>query len=148
MQKYSQEFSVGVFVLIGLLCLGYLTIKLGKLEMFSGNGYNIQARFTSVAGLKVGAGIEIAGVSVGKVTKIALDQTTYTAEVTLQLPPEVVLSNDAIASIKTSGLIGDKYISISLGNGNPIPPGGQLTETESSVDIESLISKVIFGGAK
>jgi len=146
MKKYSLEFSVGVFVLVGLACLGYLTIKLGKMELFGGDNYTITARFTSATGLKTGANVEIAGVQVGKVTRIGLDDL-YTAKVTMQIRRGVALSDDSIAAIKTSGLIGDRYISISLGGSSRfLTNGGEIEETQSAVDIEELISKYVFGG--
>ena len=148
MKKYTAEVSVGVFMVIGLLCLGYLTVKLGKMELFSEQGYQITARFASVTGLKTGASVEIAGVPVGKVTGIGLEAGTGRAVVTLQIDKAVALTDDCIASVKTSGLIGDKFISLSLGSGEVVPPHGELTETESSVDIEALISKYVFGGTK
>ena len=148
MKKYSLEFSVGVFVLIGLVCLGYMTIKLGKMEVFDNNGYIVKARFASITGLKVGASVEISGVPVGKVTVINLDKDYY-AQVSLQLDKNVKLSDDSIASVKTSGLIGDKYISLSRGASTTmLADGGEITETESAVDIEALISKYVFGGVQ
>lgn len=148
MKKYSLEFSVGVFVLIGLICLGYMTIRLGKMEVFGNDGYTIKAKFASIAGLKTGAGVEIAGVPVGKVTAVGLDQDYY-ALVSMQLDKNVRLSDDSIASVKTSGLIGDKYISLSRGASTTmLADGDELTETESAVDIEALISKYVFGGVK
>jgi phospholipid/cholesterol/gamma-HCH transport system substrate-binding protein len=148
MKKYSLECSVGLFVLVGLLCLGYMTIKLGKMEFFSGDGYTVHAKFASIAGLKVGAGVEISGVPVGKVTGIALSGDYY-ALVSMRLDRRVELGDDSIASIKTSGLIGDKYISISRGaSATPLADGGEMTETESAVDIEALISKYVFGGVQ
>lgn len=148
MKKYSLEFSVGLFVLIGVLCLGYMTVKLGKMELFGNNGYTLIARFASITGLKTGASVEIAGVQVGKVTGITLDNK-YEAKVSLQLNKEVKLSDDSIAAVKTSGLIGDKYISISLGGSSDyLAEGGEIVETQSAVDIEALISKYVFGGVE
>ncbi len=148
MEKYSLEFSVGVFVLIGMACLGYLTVKLGKMELFRSEGYTVSARFASVAGLKTGAGVEIAGVQVGKVTGITLDKD-YSARVSMQIGEGVALSDDSIASVKTSGLIGDKYISISLGGSDEyLTNGGEIVETQSAVDLEALISKYVFGGVQ
>ena len=149
MKKYSLEFSVGVFVLIGCICLAYLTVKLGKLEVFDGNnGYTVIAGFSSVTGLKTGARVEIAGVPVGKVTGIILNKD-YAARVTLLINKGIELSEDCIASVKTSGLIGDKYVSISLGGSETLLAAhGEITETESAVDIEALISKYVFGGVK
>ena len=102
MKKYSLEFSVGIFVLVGLLCLAYMTIKLGKMEVFANDGYTLSARFASITGLKVGASVEMAGVPVGKVTAIDLDKDYY-AQVSLQLQKGVQLGDDSIASVKTSG---------------------------------------------
>ena len=148
MKKYSLEFGVGVFVLIGCICLAYLTEKLGKMEVFGSDGYAVTARFSSVSGLKAGASVEIAGVPVGKVTSVALNGE-YTARVSLHIARGIELSEDCIASIKTSGLIGDKYISISPGGSETmLSNGGEITETESAVDIDTLISKYVFGGVK
>lgn len=142
----SKETIVGFFVMIGLVCLGYLTIKLGKMELFNSNGYSIFATFSSVSGLKPGAEIDIAGVKVGRVKSIRLDEKLPRAIVELQLNNDIKLTEDAIASVKTSGLIGDKYISIDPGGSDQLlKSGGEITDTESSIDIESLISKYIFG---
>lgn len=148
MKKYSLELYVGVFVFIGLLCLSYMTVKLGKMEVFGNDGYTLTANFSSITGLKTGASVEISGVPVGKVTGIALNKG-YLARVSLQLNKGIELSDDSIASIKTSGLIGDKYVSISLGGSDTLlADGDELTETESAVDIEALISKYVFGGVQ
>ena len=104
----NKEVLVGLFVLIGLLCTAYLTIKLGRMEIGGGDGYTLQARFTSVSGLRTGAEVEIAGVRVGRVARIELDPSDAMAIVTLQLDKQVKLTDDVIASVKTSGLIGDK----------------------------------------
>jgi phospholipid/cholesterol/gamma-HCH transport system substrate-binding protein len=146
MKKYSLEFSVGVFVLVGLVCLGYLTIKLGKLEIFGSDSYTLSARFTSATGLKTGSNVEIAGVQVGRVTRIGLDDN-YMARVTMQIRRGIRLSDDSIAAIKTSGLIGDRYISISIGGSSHfLADGSEIEETQSAIDIEELISKFVFGG--
>ena len=142
----SKEAAVGFFVLIGLICLGYLTIKLGKMELFNSDSYSVFATFTSVSGLKPGAEVDIAGVKVGRVKSIRLDNKLPRAIVELNVNNNIHLTDDAIASVKTSGLIGDKYISISPGGtGEPLKNGDEIMDTESSVDLESLISKYIFG---
>ncbi len=147
MKKYSKETSVGVFVLICLLCVGYLTVKLGKMEVLGDNTYTLFARFSSVAGLRSGAEVEIAGVPVGKVASISLDNEEALARVVLAIRKDIQLSDDVIASVKTSGLIGDKYIKLTPGGSLDIlEPGDEITETESAVDIEELISKYVFGG--
>ena len=146
-----RETAVGLFVLIGLLCVAYLTIKLGKMEVFTGQGYELNASFDSVSGLRVGADIEMAGVPVGKVTSVRLDPDPMSnqAVVRLRFDKDLHLSDDSIASVRTSGLIGDKFISISRGGSeHMLAPGDTITETESAVDLGSLISKYAFGGVK
>jgi len=146
-QSYSKETIAGIFVLIGILCIGYLTIKLGKMELIGDEGYTLHASFVSVAGLRVGANVEIAGVNVGRVTGIKLDEKTHSrAEVAMRIRKDVPLSDDVIASVKTSGLIGDKYIMLSPGASPDIlQDGDEVTDTQPSVDIESLISKYALG---
>ncbi|MDY0191325.1 MAG: outer membrane lipid asymmetry maintenance protein MlaD [Desulfuromonas sp.] len=145
MKRFNVEIVVGLFMLLGFGCFGYLSIKLGDVNLFGTKRYTVQARFGSVAGLKLGASVNIAGVEVGKVTKIGLDPVSYDALVSLEIDPQVELQDDSIASIRTAGMIGDRYVSISPG-GAPsiIPPGGELVETESSINLEELISKYIF----
>jgi len=147
--KGYRETAVGFFVLMGLLCVGYLTIKLGRMELLSNEGYRVVARFSSVAGLRVGADVEIAGVPVGRVASIELAKDSPAALVVLRLQPRLRLSEDTIAAIKTSGLIGDKYVSIAPG-GSPdmIEHGGEIRETQAVIDIESLIGKFAFGGVQ
>ncbi len=147
MKKASVETAVGIFVVIGILCIGYLTIKLGNMEWIGDNYYPLYARFQSVSGLSSGAYVEMAGVEIGKVDSIALDPERLVAKVTLKIQKGVVLTDDVIASVKTSGLIGDKYIKLSPGGSDEIlKPGDMITETESALDLEELISKYVFGG--
>ncbi len=148
MKKYRLEFYVGLFVLVGLACLAYMTVKLGKMEVFGGDGYTLKAKFASVSGLRAGASVEMAGVPVGKVAAIRLDPETYYAKVELQIDKDVVLTDDSIASVKTSGLIGDKYISVSAGSGSPLHDGDTLTETLPAFDLEKAIGEFIHGGVK
>ena len=146
MKDTKLELIVGVFVLIGIAALAYLAIKLGKLEIVGGHQRDIQAVFDSVAGLKTGAGVEVAGVQVGQVKRIALDGEL--ALVTLAVQPHVKVYQDAIASIKTRGLIGDKYVSLSPGGSDKeLPPGGKIRDTESGVDLEAVIGEFIHGSA-
>ncbi len=146
MKKYSLETLVGIFVFIGLLSVAYLTIKLGKMEVFGDNYYTIYARFQSVAGLKRDSSVEMAGVEIGRVKSISLDTKQKVAVVAMKIRKEVPICDDAIASIKTSGLIGDKYIAISPGGSDKVlKEGDYLTETESALDLEGLISKYVFG---
>ena len=142
--KFDLELYVGLFLLAGILCLGYLSVKLARLEIFGTEEYVIYAVFDDIGGLKKGASVMIAGVVVGKVTSVNMEN--YEARLTLTLPMKVKLQEDAIASIKTKGMIGEKYISIIPGGSDLfIKPGERLTETQSSVDVEELISSYVFG---
>ena len=141
------ELAVGVFVLVGIACLGYLAIKLGKLEIVGGNYYEVQAEFSSTSGLKPGAPVEIAGVQVGRVRNIRLQD--YQASVTLALKQGVQIYSDAIASIKTRGIIGEKFMELSPGGaGEVLPPGGTIQDTEAGIDLEQVISQFIHGNVE
>lgn len=147
MKSSTIEISVGIFVLMGILCVGYLTIRLGKMEWIGDNYYPVYARFQSVSGLKVGATVEEAGVQIGQIDGISLDQERKVALVKLKIKKGIVLTDDVIASVKTAGLIGDKYISIMPGGSDKIlKPGDLITDTQSAVDLEELIGKYVFGG--
>jgi len=149
MKRTSIETAVGIFMLIGIACVGYLSIRLGEMDLGGDNYYPLFARFQSVSGLSAGAHVEMAGVQIGKVDSIVLDPERQVAMVKLKIQKEVVLSDDVIASIKTSGLIGDKYLQLSPGSTDEIlKAGDMITETESAVDLEALISKYVFGGVK
>jgi phospholipid/cholesterol/gamma-HCH transport system substrate-binding protein len=144
MKRFDLELAVGLFIIAGILCLGYLSIKLGKVEIVGKKGYDVYGMFSNIGGLKVGSSIEIAGVNVGRVTSIELDN--YQAHVVLNLPKGLKIQEDAIASIKTRGLIGEKYIEITPGGSEEIvKPGGRIQETQPAVDMEELISKFVFG---
>jgi phospholipid/cholesterol/gamma-HCH transport system substrate-binding protein len=149
MKKTSVETAVGVFVLIGLISVAYLTIKLGKMEWFGDDYYTLEARFNSVSGLKAGAIVDMAGVEIGKVADIHLDNQRQVAIVSLKINKSVVLTDDVIASVKTSGLIGDKYIRLTPGGSDRIlKAGDMIIDTESALDIEELVSKYVFGDAE
>ena len=144
MHKPHTEILVGIFVLIGILCLGYLAIRLGKLEVLGNNGYVIYADFTSVAGLKPGDPIEIAGVKVGRVETLSLANAR--ARLGLRINEGVELREGTIASVRSRGLIGDKFILLSPGGSdNVIAKGGKIRDTESPPDITDLLGKYIGG---
>ena len=144
MRKFDIELAVGVFLLVGIICLGYLSIRLGKMEVFGSRGYDIQAVFINSGGLKNGSDIVIAGVGVGRVKTITLEN--YQAQVVMNLPWDIKVQEDAIALIRTKGLIGEKYIEITPGGSDKlIPPGGKIRDTQPPVDLEELISKYVFG---
>ncbi|HET6673876.1 MAG TPA: outer membrane lipid asymmetry maintenance protein MlaD [Nitrospiraceae bacterium] len=144
MERAKLELVVGVFVLVGLACLGYLSIKLGKLEVIGGDNYVVEADFTSASGLKSGASVEIAGVEVGRVKGIGLQGDR--AIVALAIQQGVKLFTDSIASIKTRGIIGDKYVALSIGGGgDPLKEGEKIRDTESGLDLEELVSQYVHG---
>ena len=144
-KSFNVELAVGIFMLIGLLGVAYLVVNLGGIDLFGSKYTKIYAQFDSVSGLKEGARVEIAGVLVGKVDKIRLDQDDM-AMVELLVFPHVKLQADVIASVKTQGIIGDKFIKISPGGDDSyLKDGDQITETESAIDLEDLISKYVFG---
>jgi phospholipid/cholesterol/gamma-HCH transport system substrate-binding protein len=129
----------------GFICFAYLSVMLGDVALFSEKTYPVSARFGSVSGLKEGAIVELAGVKIGTVTDIALDPESYEALISLAIDADVKLQEDAIASIRTTGIIGDKYVEVSPGGlDDYIQPGGEIVETESAVSIEKLVSKYIF----
>ena len=144
MKRFDLELMVGLFIIAGIICLGYLSIKLGKMEVVGGKGYEIYAIFSNIGGLRTGSSIAIAGVDVGRVKSITLDN--YQAHVVLDLPWSVKIQEDAIALVKTKGLIGERYIEITPGGSEKIiQPGGRIRETQPAVDLEGLISKFAFG---
>jgi len=137
--------SVGLFLIIGLLSLTYLTLKLGNVGVFTDETYTLNARFVSSSGLKKGAFVEVGGVRVGTVQNIKVDFESYESIVEISIDPNIKLQDDSIASIRTSGIIGDKFLKISPGGSeNYLEPGDEILETESSINIEELISKYIF----
>jgi len=144
MGRSRVEVGVGLFVILGALALGYLSVKLGRVELLGRGGYTVSANFPSVGGLKSGSSVEIAGVEIGRVEKIRL--VNDEAEVVLWINDSIKLPDDSIASIKTKGLIGEKYIRLSPGGSDKIiKPNGRIREVEAPVDIEELLSKYIFG---
>jgi len=147
MKRRSIETAVGIFVLIGLLGVAYMTVKLGKLDFLGGQYRELKARFGSISGLRPGTEIRMLGIQIGRVEGFTLDQENLVALVNMKIRSNIRIYDDAIASIKTSGLIGDRYVSIDPGgSGELLKPGGVITQTEPPVDIEELISKYVFGG--
>jgi phospholipid/cholesterol/gamma-HCH transport system substrate-binding protein len=143
MKKINIETGVGIFIIIGLVCLAYLSVNLGDVNLFGSEQYPVTARFANISGLKAGATVEVAGVEIGKVSGIVLED--YEAVVDMMIDPEIKIQEDAIASIRTQGIIGDKYIKIKTGGAEEfIEVNGEILETESALELEELISKYIF----
>ncbi len=144
MRRVDLEVVVGLFLLVGIFALAYISVRLGQMQVFGLTGYTVYAEFPTVGGLKEGASVEIAGVKVGRVEDISLVE--YDARVTLRIDSGVELQEDTIASIRTKGLIGEKYMRLSPGASDEIiPVGGKIHETEPPIDIEELIGSFIFG---
>ena len=149
-RSFSVEFFVGLFALVALACAAYLSMGLGDVELFGSNKYNLYAEFDNISGLQLGASVEVAGVKVGEVTKIFLEDPL--AVVQLRIEPTLRIREDDVISIRTKGIIGDRYVKISRGSSDElIPEEGRITETESIVDIEDIIGKIVHnlgGGEK
>jgi len=144
MKRFSLEFAVGLFMIAGIICLGYLSIKLGRMELMGKDGYPLVAVFSNTGGLKTGSSVVIAGVEVGRVKEVTLDD--YQAHVVIIFPEDVKIQEDAIASVKTKGLIGEKYIEITAGGSDVLlKPGERIRDTQPAVDLEQLISNFVFG---
>jgi len=149
MQKYSKETVVGIFVVVGLLCIGYMTVKLGDVGLFEDDTYLLTARFSKVTGLRAGSAVNMLGLEVGRVGTMTMDQDKQQAVVELRINKGVKVYDDAIASIKTEGLIGDRYVSIDAGgSGDLLKAGDAIIETQSPTDIMDLVSKYAFGDVK
>lgn len=144
MKKLSTEFIVGLFLLTGIAAVMYLSIVVSGVAGFGSDGYRLKAIFENSSGLKRGAIIEIAGVKVGQVKSIVLDPETQESVVWLEIDQAVEVQDDAVASIRTAGIIGDKFVKITVGGGDLLDDGDEIIETEPSISIEELVSKYIF----
>jgi phospholipid/cholesterol/gamma-HCH transport system substrate-binding protein len=146
MKKINAETIVGIIMLTVFIIFAYLAIKQGMAEMSGSNYYSVTAEFDSVSGLRPGASVEISGVGVGKVERIELDKKRYMAKVYLQINAHAKLSDDTVASIRTSGIIGDKFIELLQGNSKKLlADGGVIRKTKSATNLEELIGEYIQG---
>ncbi len=141
-RSFTVEFWVGVFAIAGVFCFAYLAINIARIRLSNAGYYMVTAQFRSVSGLKLGAPVEIAGVEIGQVTQIALNGTD--ALVSLRIQDSVKLRDDDVAAIRTKGIIGDRYIKLVPGGSTTlINPGSQIGDTESAVEFEEIIGKLI-----
>jgi phospholipid/cholesterol/gamma-HCH transport system substrate-binding protein len=146
MEKYSKETVVGIFVVIGLVCIGYMTVKLGNVGFFGDNSYSLFAKFSTVTGLREGNPVNMLGLEIGKVQKFTMDQENQQVLVEFKINKGIEIYDDAIASVKTEGLIGDKYVAVDPGGGGDLLANGDtITDTNSPTDIMDLVSKYAFG---
>ena len=149
MKNTKLELSVGLFVVLGIAAIIYLTIQVGTGSMLSGDTYLIESRVANAGGLHSGSTVLLAGVTVGRVEGIRMESSDYSAIVTLRVLSTLRLPTDSMASIKTTGLIGDKFVSLSPGADDTyLESGSRITLTESAVDLESLIGKMAFGSVE
>ncbi len=149
MKKYTIETAVGIFLVFGLLCIGYMTVTLGHVSILGDNSYSLFAPFSTVTGLRVGSLVYMSGIEVGRVEQLAIDQENQKSVVEMRIHKGINVYDDAIASIKTEGLIGDMHVSIDPGGGGALlEPEGIITETQPPLDIADLISKYVFGEVK
>jgi len=149
MKKYALETVVGVFVFAGILGIAYMTVTFAEVDFFGKKSYPLKAKFNTVTGLKEGATVEMVGMKIGKVERFVMDQDNQQAVVEMTIDKGILIYGDAIASIKTRGLIGDKFINIDPGGADDLlEAGGMINETESPVDLQELISKYAFGDVK
>jgi len=142
----TTQFIVGIFGLIGIAALSVLAFTLGRIPLIAPAHYDLSAMFDDVSGLKVNDTVQIAGVRVGKVAAITLSQKDERARVTLQIHQGVMVDDDAIAAIKTSGIIGDKFIELSIGGGDPLKDGGTIPHTQSSFNLEDVVGQLLNSG--
>jgi phospholipid/cholesterol/gamma-HCH transport system substrate-binding protein len=149
-EKQSKiEFGVGVFMIIGLVAISFIAIRLGDLSLFGKDQYEVIAKFTSASGLRTGAYVEAAGVRVGEINNIEFDTEDYYAVVTLNIDNGVKISEDTIASVRTAGIIGDKFVKLTAGGSDVfLTDGMEIYDTEPSINLEELISKYIFENDK
>jgi phospholipid/cholesterol/gamma-HCH transport system substrate-binding protein len=137
----SRDFAVGLFVLIGLAALGYLSLQVGGLS--SASGLVLHATFDQIGGLAERAPVVISGVKVGRVTKIGLAEDLR-ARVTLDVDPKLELPVDTSASIRIAGLLGDQFIELQPGaEDETLVTGGEIAMTESALSIESLVGSLV-----
>ncbi|MEE4265723.1 MAG: outer membrane lipid asymmetry maintenance protein MlaD, partial [Desulfobacteraceae bacterium] len=146
MKKYSKETVVGIFVVIGFFLIGYMTVKLGNVGFVGDNTYSLFAKFNTVTGLREGNPVNMLGLEIGKVEKFTLDQENQQVMVEFKINKGIEIYDDAIASVKTEGLIGDKYVAVDPGGGGDLLANGDsITDTNSPTDIMDLVSKYAFG---
>lgn len=145
MKRSSVETAVGVFVVVGFACFAFIAIKLGNLEIMKTNNYSLTARFDTVTGLRLGAPVEIAGVKVGTVDNVHLDEKKFEAVLEMRIEPYIKLPKDTIASVRTAGILGDKFIKLTPGaDTEHLADGDVIVDTESALSLEELISKYMF----
>ena len=150
MSNEKTDWWVGLFILLGAIALAFLALRAGNLSSFSfAPTYALSAKFDNIGGLKVRAPVKSAGVVVGRVASIALDEKTFQAVVTIQIEKNYRFPKDSSAKILTSGLLGEQYIGLEAGGDDAnLVAGATLQFTQSAIVLESLISQFLFSSAE
>jgi len=149
MNRSKINIAVGLFVALGMAALVFMALKVGNLVSFdSGVGYRLEARFDNIGGLRVRAPVKSAGVVVGRIEAVYLDKDTYEAVAQLRIRPEYRFSNDTIAAILTSGLLGEQYLSLDAGGDSRyLVDGERIIKTQSAMVLEKLIGQFLYNKA-
>ena len=145
MNEYKKiEMIVGAFVLLGIISISWMAIKLGQIGGIGATGYPLQAVFTDAGGMRSGSDVMMAGVVIGRVGEVVVNERSR-ARLTLLINDDISITSDAIASVRTKGIIGERYVRISQGGDDEmLLAGDEIEETESAINIEDLVSKYIF----
>ena len=149
MNRSKTNIAVGLFVALGMAALVFMALKVGNLVSFdSGAGYRLEARFDNIGGLRARAPVKSAGVVVGRIEAVYLDKDTYEAVAQLRIRPEYRFSNDTIAAILTSGLLGEQYLSLDAGGDSRyLVDGERIIKTQSAMVLEKLIGQFLYNKA-
>lgn len=146
MKKYRMQTIVGLFVSAGILCIGYMAVRLGDISIYGDDRIEINAEFTDASGLRVNSPVNVFGIEAGSVSDLSIDQERQMAKIKMKIDRSIRLYEDASAAIKTSGLIGDRYIEIDPGGvGDQLESGDRIILTTSQPDISDIIGKYAFG---
>lgn len=149
MQKSRHDLWVGLFVVIGAAALLFLALKAGNLLSLSFEPvYRVSARFDNIGGLKARAAVKSAGVVVGRVTRISFDDKSFQATVEMEMEQRFAFPKDSSVKILTAGLLGEQYLGIEPGaSDKTLLAGDVITQTQSAVVLETLISQFLFNKA-
>jgi phospholipid/cholesterol/gamma-HCH transport system substrate-binding protein len=147
--RATLDLWVGIFVTIGIAAVVFLALRVGNLTTFNSTpGYRLEAKFDNIGGLKLRAPVKAAGVVVGRVEQVRLDPQTYQAVVAMRINPGYQFSADTIASILTSGLLGEVYVGLDAGGDTKmLADGATITKTQSAVVLEKMIGQFLFDKA-
>lgn len=149
MNEYKKiEMIVGAFVLAGIISIGWMALKLGQIGGMGASGYSLEAIFDDAGGMRSGSDVMMAGVVIGRVSDVRINEDSE-AQLILLIHDDISITADAIASVRTKGIIGERYVRISQGGDDDLlQAGDEIEETESAINIEDLVSKYIFSSSE